>query len=109
MKNITNEPLNKRLTQKKEINNNSANKIIKLYKNTRKFKVVDKQQAFKNKVEQITVKPSMIGSAMASDLDALVARSYVTARRSISNNTDFNYMPVLVELVMIIEKKQILI
>jgi hypothetical protein len=84
-----NEPLNKILTQKKEIKNKAASKTIKLYKNTLNFKVVDKQQAFKNKLEQITVKPSMIGSAMASDLDALVARSYVTARRSISKNTYF--------------------
>ena len=74
------EPLNKRLTQKKEIKNKAASKIIKLYRNTLKFEVVDKQQAFKNKVEQIAVKPSFIGSARATDLDAFVARSYVIAR-----------------------------
>ena len=84
-----NEPLNKRLTQKKETKNKAASKIIKLYKNTLNFKVVDKQQAFKNKVEQITVKPTIIGSAMATDLDALVARSYVIAKREIKKNTDF--------------------
>ena len=84
-----NQPLNIRLTQKKEVKNKAASKIIKLYKNTLNFKVIDKQQAFKNKVEQITVKPTIIGSAMATDLDALVARSYVIAKREIQKNTDF--------------------
>ena len=46
-KHKANEPLNKRLTQKKEIKNKAASKIIKLYKNTLNFKVVDKQQALK--------------------------------------------------------------
>ena len=40
----------------------ASNKIIRLYKNTLKFKIVNKQQAFKNKVEQITLTPSILGS-----------------------------------------------
>ena len=84
-----NEPLNKRLTQKKEIKNKAASKIIKLYRNSLKFEIVDRQEAFKNKVKQITVKPSFIGSSMATDLDAFVARSYVIARREIPKNAEF--------------------
>ena len=84
-----NEPLNKRLVEKKQVKNKQANKIIKLYRNTLKFKVVNKQQAFKNKLEQITIKPTIIGSAMAKDLDAFVARSYVIARREIPRNAEF--------------------
>ena len=51
--------------------------------------MVDKQETFKNKVKQITVKPSFIGSSMATDLDAFVARSYVIARREIPKNAEF--------------------
>ena len=46
-----NEPLNKRLVEKKQVKNKQAKKIIKLYRNTLQFKVVNKQQAFKNKIE----------------------------------------------------------
>ena len=88
-KHKANEPLNKRLTQKKEIKNKAASKIIKLYRNSLKFEIVDRQEAFKNKVKQITVKPSFIGSSMATDLDAFVARSYVIARREIPKNEEF--------------------
>jgi hypothetical protein len=48
----------------------ASNKIIRLYSNTLKFKIVNKQQAFKNKVEQITLTPSILGRLMASDIDA---------------------------------------
>jgi hypothetical protein len=67
----------------------ASNKIIRLYNNTLKFKIVNKQQAFKNKVEQITLTPSILGSLMASDIDAVFARSYIIARRQIPRNAEF--------------------
>ena len=94
-KHQANAPLNKQITQKKEIKNKSASKIIKLYRNGLKFEIVDIQVAFKDKVKEITVKPSFIGSAMATDLDAFVAKSYIIARRKIPKDTEFKLYATL--------------
>ena len=67
----------------------ASKKIIRLYGNTLTFKVVDRQEAFKDKVKQITLVPDRIGSAMASDIDAFFARSYIIARREIPRNAIF--------------------
>ena len=60
-----------------------------MVRNTLTFKIVDKQEAFKDKVQQITLKPDRIGSARASDLDAFFARSYIIARREIPKKAEF--------------------
>ena len=54
-----------------------------------KFKIVDKQEVFKNKVKQITLVPDRIGNAMASDVGAFFARSYIIARREIHRKVEF--------------------
>ena len=75
--------------ERNKLKTNKHTKLLNFYRNTLNFKVVNKQQAFKNKIEQITIKPTIIGSAMAKDLDAFVARSYVIARREIPRNAEF--------------------
>ena len=89
------QPLSERLTIKKagkEVlagQTKAASKIQKIVRGTVKFETRVLDKAMKDSVLRIGVAPTTLGSAMATDVEAFVARAYLMARRLLPKNADF--------------------
>ena len=64
-------------------------KIQKIVRGTVKFETKVLEKAFKGNVLTISVTPTTLGSAMATDVEGFVARAYLLARRYIPRNAVF--------------------
>ena len=69
--------------------NKASSQIGKLVRSTVLWHVDNKKTAFKGNVKSVVVKPLIIGNALAKDLDALIASSYLKARRQIPRDATF--------------------
>ena len=67
----------------------ASRKIDKFVRRTVVWNVIDKKVAFKRKVQRTTVTPKTIGNAQAQDVLALIASSYLKARRLIPRDATF--------------------
>ena len=91
------EPLSHRLREKTTIRKEhkrqqrtvAASKIQKLVKGKISFEVVSKEQAFKDKVINVKVKSKQIGSAVAYDIEAFIAKAFLVARKQIPKDAKF--------------------
>ena len=87
--------LSERLTTKKagkEVlagQTKAASKIPKIVRGTVKFETRVLDKAMKDNVLRIGVAPTTLGSAMATDVEAFVARAYLMARRLLPKKADF--------------------
>jgi DNA-binding ferritin-like protein len=90
------ETLSNRLRQKTTVRNEkkekqitAASKIQKVTRNKVVFEVEEIAKAFKGKVINLSVRSKTIGSAIATDIDALAARAYLMARRKAPKESEF--------------------
>ena len=67
----------------------AASKIQKMARGVIKFETTILEKAMKTNVLRIGVAPTTVGSAMATQVEAFVARAYLMARRQLPKNAVF--------------------